>query len=202
MSMEKLEWTDVLLHLLALAARLEGEGQYNLAKLARAAADAMSRRAAYQLAIPSDKGKLVAEIEQAVAALSRLDADEGLLTALRRGATAMSEGRLPLIDETPHPYICRTCGHVALSEPEKCPTCGAWPATFQLFPPVYWLDALDPPAALEKLRQTPLAVAALLEGLSEDLMTQQPEDGSAVFDIGAYELVPAVAWVYLPLLSR
>lgn len=30
-------WPDTLIHLLALASRLEGEGQYNLAKLARAA---------------------------------------------------------------------------------------------------------------------------------------------------------------------
>jgi hypothetical protein len=59
---------------------------------------------------------------------------------------------------------------------EKCPTCGAWPETFQWFAPIYWLDALDPHAALAKLRQTPLDVAALLNGLSEQAMTQQPED--------------------------
>jgi uncharacterized damage-inducible protein DinB len=60
---------------------------------------------------------------------------------------------------------------------EKCPTCGAWPDTFQWFAPIYWLEALDPPAALEKLRQTPLDVAVLLEGLSEQTMTQEPQDG-------------------------
>jgi hypothetical protein len=42
---------------------------------------------------------------------------------------------------------------------------------------VYWLDALDPPAALERLRQTPLEVAALIEGLSEDAMTRSPQEG-------------------------
>lgn len=31
------QWQETLIHLLALAARLEGEGQYNIAKLARAA---------------------------------------------------------------------------------------------------------------------------------------------------------------------
>lgn len=56
MSIDKPEWKDAFVRLLALASRLEGEGQYNLAKLARAASDAMSRRAAYQLAMPSDKG--------------------------------------------------------------------------------------------------------------------------------------------------
>ena len=60
---------------------------------------------------------------------------------------------------------------------EKCPTCGAWPTTFRRFLPVYWLDALEPFAALERLHQTPLDVAALLEGLSEKVLSQPPEDG-------------------------
>ena len=62
-----------------------------------------------------------------------------------------------MIDETPHPYVCRTCGHLVLGEADgKCPTCGAWPDTFQWFAPIYWLEALDPPAAMEKLCHTPL----------------------------------------------
>ena len=173
-----LEQSSTLLHLLALAARLEGEGQYNLAKLARAAADSISRRAAYQLIIPTDQDQLVADIEQTVETLSSLDVDENLLVALKRGVAAMSAVRLPLIDETPHAYVCRTCGYLVLDEPaQKCPTCGAWPSTYQRFPPVYWLDALEPLAALEKLRQTPVEVAKLLEGLSEDEMEQRPMDG-------------------------
>ena len=42
---------------------------------------------------------------------------------------------------------------------------------------MYWLDALEPFAALERLRQTPLDVAALLEGLSEAELGRPPEDG-------------------------
>jgi rubrerythrin/uncharacterized damage-inducible protein DinB len=174
----KAEWSDTLSHLLALAAKLEGEGQYNIAKLARAAAEAMTRQAAFKLTLPSEKDRLVSEIERAVTALSTLDADENLLAALKRGAAAMAEGRLPLIHETPHPSVCRTCGHTVLGKPTgKCPACGAWPTTFEQFLPVYWLDALEPFAALERLRQTPPEVAALLEGLSEEDLRQQPEDG-------------------------
>jgi hypothetical protein len=74
--------------------------------------------------------------------------------------------------------MCRTCGHLVLGDAtKKCPTCGAWPETSQWFAPIYWLEALDPPAALEKLRQTPLDVAALLEGLSEQSMSQAAPDG-------------------------
>ncbi len=178
MSTETTNLQDDLVHLLALATRLEGEGQYNLAKLARAAADAISRRAAYQLTMPTAKDELVAQVEQAADALSSLDVDIGLLVALKRGAAALSEGRVPLINETPHPYVCRTCGHLTLAEPAtQCPTCGAWPSTYQRFMPVYWLDALEPFAALAKLRQTPVAFAALLDGLPEELMARLPQDG-------------------------
>ena len=68
------EWTDTLIHLHALASRLEGEGQYNLAKLARAAADALCRQAAYQQPLPSDSRQLAADISLTAEALSRLDA--------------------------------------------------------------------------------------------------------------------------------
>jgi hypothetical protein len=170
--------SDVIVHLFALASRLEGEGQYNLAKLARACADSLCRKAAYQLHIPTDKVKLVSEIEKTIQNLSLLDADGHLLQAFHKGLAAMQSDRLPLIDETPNPFVCRTCGMLSLTEVEgNCPTCGAWSITYQRFPPVYWLDAFDPPAALENLRQTPLEVAALLEGISEEVMTQQPSPG-------------------------
>ncbi|MFC2031027.1 DinB family protein [Chloroflexota bacterium] len=178
MTSQKPEWSDTLAHLLALAAKLEGEGQYNNAKLARASAEALTRQAAFEILLPSGRDKLAGEIERAVAALSRLGMDQALLNAMRRGAAAMAEGRLPLIDETPHAYVCRTCGRFALTEPpEECPTCQARPATFKCFLPVYWLDALDPIAAVERLRQTPLDVAAVLGGLSDEEMSRIPEDG-------------------------
>jgi Zn finger protein HypA/HybF involved in hydrogenase expression len=178
MTNRKAEWGDTLSHILALAAKLEGEGQYNIAKLTRAVAEALTRQAAFKISLPSEKDRLANEIERAVVAMSKLDVDEVLIAALKRGAATMAEGRLPLINETPHAYVCRTCGHIELNEPvDNCPTCGAWPITYKRFLPVYWLDALDPFAALERLHQTPLDVAALLEGLSEKTLSQPPEDG-------------------------
>lgn len=172
--MKRSEWTNTFVRLVSLALRLESEGQYNLAKLARAQADSLSRRAAWELNLPSDKETLASDIEGIAASLD----DVELQTAFRSGVSALISGRLPLIHEIPHPYVCRTCGHLTLGGvPEKCPNCGAWGGTFQWFPPVYWLEALDPPEALERLRQTPLDVAALLEGLSEEEMTRQPADG-------------------------
>lgn len=172
--MQNSQRTDTLVHLLSLALRLESEGQYNIAKIARATADSISRRAAWEMNLPNDKETLATDIERIAASLD--DAD--LQTAFRAGASALTSGRVPLIQETPHPYVCRTCGHLALTNaPKKCPNCGAWGETFQWFPPVYWLEALDPAEALEHLRKTPLEVAALIEDLSEEALTRPAEDG-------------------------
>ena len=133
--MRSIQGVDVIL-LLSLATRLESEGQYNLAKLCRAAADSLSRRAAWALDRTGEKEPLASEIERTAAALDGVSAD--LANALRKGASAMVGGRLALIHETPHPYVCRTCGHLTLGDAvEKCPICGAWGGTFQWFPPVY-----------------------------------------------------------------
>ncbi len=166
------------MQLLALASRLEDEGQYNVAKLARAGSDALGRSAAWQLAQPGGSVDLAGQVEQAATALAGLGGDAGLAAALRRSASALAEGRVPLIDETPHPHVCRTCGHVVLGQPAAlCPTCGAWPDTYQCFMPNYWLDALEPFAALETLRRTPEDVAGLLAGLSEEAMNRPPLAG-------------------------
>ncbi len=176
--MENSNSTQIILPLLTLALRLEGEGQYNLAKLARAAVDVLCRRAAYQSFLSAESHDLVEEIERVTEALSRMDVGEELPVAFHHGANALAEGRIPSITETPHPYVCRTCGHIVMGEVKgKCPTCGAWPDTFQWFAPIYWLEALDPPFALEKLRQTPQEVAALLNDLSEQAMALEPQDG-------------------------
>lgn len=133
----------------------------------------MSRRAAWEGQLPGDRETLANDIEHIAAS----PADAGLQVAFRNGAAALTEGRLLLIYEIPHPYLCRTCGHLTLGGfPEKCPDCGAWGETFQWFPPVYWLEALDPAEAVERLRKTPLEVAELLEGLSEEAMNQPAED--------------------------
>lgn len=174
--MEQTEWTQVLLPLLTLALTFEREGQYSLAKLARATVDALGRRAAFENERPLGKDDLVAALDRVTDVLSEMQLDQDLIFALRQGTEALSESRLALIHQTPHPYVCRTCGHIAMGEvTKKCPNCGAWPETFQWFPPIYWLDALDPPTAVERLRQMPEEVAVLIEGLSEEDMARQPQ---------------------------
>lgn len=172
------DWEATLIQLFALASRLEGEGQYNLAKLMRAAADSLCRRKTYPLAIPGDVDALTAEVHKAIAGLSRQDMNADLLAAMERGAMFMARKELSPITATPNPWVCRGCGAVTLSPPvTPCPVCGAWAETFQQFMPNYWFDALEPAAALERLRQTPLVVEALIAGLTDEALNQAPADG-------------------------
>lgn len=169
---------SVLIRLHAIARKLEGEGQYNVAKLARAAADSLLRTAAYPIELPSQKEQLASEVHAITERLGDLEVHGDLVESLKAGASALSEGRLPMFAETPHPYVCRTCGHVELYLPSSnCPRCNAWPRTFRRYPPVYWLEAMDPFEATNWLLRTPDEVIRLINGIGEDDMCREIVEG-------------------------
>lgn len=169
---------DVLIRLHALARKLEGEGQYNVAKLARASADSFVRSVAYPLQLSSHKNELAGEVQSIAKKLRELDLDEGLVESLIAGAIAIAEGRLTMLDETPHPYVCRTCGYVELDHPRSnCPRCNGQPRTFQRFPPVYWLEVMDPLEASNLLERTPEEVKRLIDEISEDDLAREVVEG-------------------------
>jgi len=167
MSETKNDTHEELLQNLALASRLEGEGQYNNAKLIRAGVEVVMRKGAYLLDIPPEHIRLVRELERAREFFSRLGLGDDFTNVLKQGASALAEGRLPQNDDTPNPYVCRTCGHLTLSQPQtQCPDCGSWSMTHKAFPPVYWLTELEPISALERMRKTPVEIKEFLGDLS------------------------------------
>ncbi len=175
---ETADWRGTVAQALALAARLEGEGQYNIAKLMRAAVDSLTRRASFDQDDRSAARDLTQDLDREIASLAAWGVHPSLIAAIEQGVAARKEGRLPLLDETPHPYVCRTCGHPLLSEPDaRCPVCGAWPATFQAFLPVYWLNALEPSEALEQLGQNLVVVEKFIEDLPENTLARAPDAG-------------------------
>ena len=160
---------EIILQSLALASRLEGEGQYNNAKLIRAGVESVLRKGAYQRDIPPEHIRLVRELEQAATFFSRYGLGDDLANALKRGSSALADGRLPQIVDTPNPFVCRTCGYLALNElPSRCPDCGSWSTTYKIFPPVYWLTELGPKSALERMRKTAVEIEEMLVGLTEE----------------------------------
>lgn len=90
---------DSIPHLLALAAKLEGEGQLNNAKLLYAAADAVLIQAAQRLNMPADRATLLTETDRAIAALSGLDFRPEFTQALNQARQALADRRLPLAFE-------------------------------------------------------------------------------------------------------
>jgi hypothetical protein len=172
------DWAQTVAHLLALAERMEGHGQNNIGMLLRAGADSLVRRSGYRVDLPGDKEALASDLGHLLAMLPGFGLSEALGAAMQRGEAAMRDGHLPLYEDIPHPYVCRTCGELLMAAPDTpCPTCGAWPSTFLRFKPIYWLDELHPLEALEQLASTPGLVAGFLDGLSEEQLARPAADG-------------------------
>ena len=176
--MEKSDWQPIFLNLFTLALRLEAEGQYNLAKLARSTADSLARRAAFEQSSARGSINLVNEAKSVTDMLSDLALSKDLIDAFTKGITALEENRLPLLNETPHPYVCRICGHLFLRDVEiNCPTCDSRPETFQRFLPIFWLERFNPQESLQSFKKTPVEINVLIDGLTEQDMELPASDG-------------------------
>jgi len=167
-------------NLLALAAHVESEGRYNVAKLLRAAVIARAQREADEALDAAPRGDellaALAEVADAFAADPQL---APLTEPLREGTRAFAAGGVPLIDAVPDPCVCRRCGHVATPEaPDACPRCGADGVTFLVQRPIWWLERYDPASAMAQLERTPARVRALLDRIPTPAWRRRPDPGT------------------------
>lgn len=152
--------------IVALAAELEKEGQYNAAKLLRATATGLLTREAVGRIVPTDPQAQAAALEMLASKLVGTVA-EPLVSAFQRSAAAISGGRVALLEEAPDPFVCRLCGNVRLEAFEtRCEHCGRWPSTAERIRPIYWMRASTPPEAIELLRENARQVARIIEDAS------------------------------------
>jgi uncharacterized damage-inducible protein DinB len=148
--------------LLALATELEKEGQYNAAKILRAAADALLMRASTTVAVPTAPDDQAAELDDIARRLYG-SAAAALADPLLASAEALRSGAVPMDRDTPDPRVCRICGETRLGAFDaRCSHCGRWPGAEQRHRPIYWLRASTPPEALDLLGRTPEVIAAIL----------------------------------------
>jgi rubrerythrin/uncharacterized damage-inducible protein DinB len=167
--------------LVALAERFADEGWLNLNKLIEAAVYAKVRRAGWRFRPQVTGETMQTELAESLQILKQNDLAPELIAALETGQQALAEGRQAdlLIQEAPEAFVCRTCGHVALgSAPDHCPDCGSWPGRFRKFVAIFNGDNVEPinPAqVLALLGQNAEDLERLVEGLSEEEMTQRPE---------------------------
>ena len=162
-------------HLIALAGELEKEGQYNVAKLLRAAATSAVNRSSTKSRVPTspvDQAEALREIAEGLG-----DSNAAALTSpLLSAAVALEAGGVPLYVDTPDPNVCRICGFVSLgSALERCPECGRWWTASEPFKAIYWLRASSPPEALALLSANVREMEAILE--SGDPTVRGPDGG-------------------------
>ncbi len=159
---------------LALADTLERNGQYNIAKLLRAAAESASTREAYEHPVGSDVAAIAERLRTIGDGLSSTPA-AALRAVLHNAAGALEADRVPLIEETPHPTVCRRCGRVWIDQDvERCPDCGVWSLTGHRVQPIYWLSESTPSESLQRLRSTPAVVRGLIDDVDEDALSARP----------------------------
>jgi hypothetical protein len=164
--------------LLALAARSEGHGRYNLAKLLRAAAAAVVQRRADERLSEAPEGDDLVNL--LVAASDAWTADAllaPLAPSLRRAALRLGQDALPLMADAPDPRLCRRCGHLEADgrTPDTCPHCLADADTFFVQRPVWWLTAHDRESALAALARTPRRLRELLERVPRERWAKRPD---------------------------
>ena len=149
-------------HLIALAGELEKEGQYNIAKLLRAASTSAVNRASMKSQVPVSPAEQAAALREIADGLGDSNAS-ALALPLRSAADALESGGVPLYVDTPDPLVCRICGFVSLdTRGERCPGCGRWSTAAEPFKAIYWLRASSPPEALALLSATPQSIERIL----------------------------------------
>ena len=149
-------------HLIALAGELEKEGQYNIAKLLRAASASAVNRSSTKSQVPASPADQAAALREIADGLGNSNA-AALASPLLTAADALDSGGVPLYVDTPDPLVCRICGFVSLGmSEERCPECGRWSSAAEPFKAIYWLRASSPPEALALLSATPVAIESIL----------------------------------------
>jgi uncharacterized damage-inducible protein DinB len=187
MSAHSLSTADFLARAAALSLYCGAEGQINLHKLLEAAIYSISRRRAAGHTVMT-----FADLAPTIAELRTLGVAPELVDALEQGAEIARTGGVPMADATPDVFVCRVCGHTALAAaPERCPACGAWPATFRRFMGIFNVDNPDPLASLALLAQGPDAVESLIGDLAEEITTRTPAPGEWSIQRALQHLVDA-----------
>jgi hypothetical protein len=156
-----------ILRLLAVARALEDEGQYNIAKLFRAAA--FAEGAAASRTRPRGMSAIQRAAYAALDELLAVGRASDLTDAMEHGLGHLRAGEWTTLDDAPRTFVCRTCGMTQLGvTPERCDSCGARPLTLQEFPPIHYLEPLSPDEIIRTLAEGLVDVERLTAGVTDE----------------------------------
>jgi rubrerythrin/uncharacterized damage-inducible protein DinB len=167
-----------LIHLARLARGLEANGFYNSAKVCWAAAYSEEIRASLEQGIPTSQEELDREIGVALAYLEAQGVQPEVTQALAHGRQAVRENKITPYTEIPDVYVCRKCGTILLdAEASDCTGCGASAITLRNFPPVYFMEAMNPSQAIASLASAIGELEDIITPLNEGQLAQSPRSG-------------------------
>jgi hypothetical protein len=164
-----------------LAIRIEGKGQYNIAKYVRATLDSLLRHAAFDQGYSTDTTSILADLTSIIRYLEDTGFDQGVVDRLRHGFQVMEQNAISKIPGFPTPIVCRRCGYIR-EQPQPghqgfCPACAADFASFSIHRPIYWMREFDPIESLERLDQTPLTYRDRLSQIPTGNDDEKPSPG-------------------------
>lgn len=163
---ERREAGERIVRLLAIARGLEDEGQYNIARLFRAAAFGEGVRATVDR--PRPASGLYEEMDAAIADL-RSGGREAIAGAMADALATARAGGIPTLGDTPLTFTCRSCGEVVPGEapPATCPSCRARGLTFEPSGTVWYAAPLAPAEILRAMEENLADIQTIAAGVSE-----------------------------------
>jgi len=157
-----------VLRALIASRALEVDGQYNAAKLFRAAALGVAIRATREHPGPgTEREEAMAGV---IADVRATGGNDPLVAVMERALAAVRSGEAWVtLQDAPRTMVCRACGEVLLGEPPvACPTCGARPLGFHEVLAIYFLDPVDVAPLLSALAGAPAEVERLCAGIGDE----------------------------------
>jgi hypothetical protein len=163
---------ELIVKLANLAIRIEGKGQYNIAKYVRATMDSLIRKSAFEQAYPSDTSAILSDLKDVIAELEAIGCASLIVSAIKTGYKKIEDNEISKITEFADVVVCRRCGNPLEVKGNDsfhyCEICGSDIDSFVIHRPIYWMREFDPPEALLHLRKTPLKYEELVAKIPVD----------------------------------
>lgn len=170
------EREQLIIQIVRIAKALEEQLGSYAGRIWRAAAYSLLIGGVQERDTPRDREVILVEMSRVLGVLREVDLEPELLAALERTRDLVGASEMVGWDEFEQVLVCRHCGAVSMGEPQAaCPTCGAGWSTRKAFPPIWFLEPLDPDDALGALGATPSRLRSTVSGLSESSLRERPE---------------------------
>lgn len=178
----------LMAHLANIAIRIEGKGQYNIAKFIRATIDSLLRESAFKSGYSADTESIINDLKVTTEKLKEIGFDKGIIANLKLGCQKIANNEISKVEEFPEPIVCRRCGlitvHSEKSHSNYCKRCSADLDSYVIHRPIYWMREFDPMESLTHLKNTPVKYSDLLKRIPPiDYETKPAGNGWSVLEI-------------------